>query len=372
MTIERKDKGLSTHSHSSKQFLLARSMLQIHHLVRGEFIPWWVLYPPVVLYWVYLSIRHWSWTLFTAANPGIYTGGAYGESKYQLCQALYRTSPKFAARTGLIEDLSLDERLKSLQSQLLDLCLEFPIVLKPDVGQGGLAVEVIWSLEQARSYLRRMASKTLVVQEFVPGSREVGIYYFRLPNQERGQILDITEKHFPSVKGDGKHSVEALVLQDPRARLFAKQYLEQLGSRAQSILPLGEELCICRRGNWVQGCIFLNGARLWSTALERRIDEISRGVPGFFIGRYDVRYDEEDDLMAGRAFKIVELNGVSAIPTSMKDPHTSVWQAWGLFCQVMGLLYTIGAQNRTLGYNPMLLIEFLEAYFNAKNQMKTP
>ena len=34
-------------------------------------------------------------------------------------------------------------------------------------------------------------------------------------------------------------------------------------------------------------------------ALERRVDEIARAVPGFFIGRFDVRYSDVERFKAG-------------------------------------------------------------------------
>ena len=338
-----------------------------HHF-RGEFIPWWLLYPPVVAYGIYLSIKHRSITLMTAANPGIYTGGAFGESKFELSRELYRGSPDFVAKTGVIEGSSLSQRLDAFKNNLSTLHIDFPVVLKPDIGQGGLAVEVVRGVEQATNYLQRFTNKTLV-QEYVCGPYEAGIYYFRFPDQLHGRIMDITDKQFPTVRGDGEHSVESLIMSNSRTRLFARQYIEQLGARAEWILPRGEHIRICERGNWVQGCIFLDGTRLWSPALEKKIDDISRKLDGFFIGRYDLRYGSEDDLLSGHAFKIVELNGITALPTSFKDPDTTVWRAWGLLCKVMSLLYVIGAKNRSRGHPPMSCIDFLMAFIDAKRQM---
>ena len=340
----------------------------MQHLLCGEFIPWWMLYPPVVIYGIYLSIKYRSLTLPTIANPGIYTGGAFGESKFELSRELFRVSPDFAAKTGLIEGCSVGERLVSLQKTMSALQVDFPVILKPDIGQGGLAVEIVRNAEQAREYLDRFMGKILL-QEFVRGPYEAGIYYCRFPGREKGSILDITDKRFPVVIGDGQQSIQDLILRDPRARLFASHYLEQLGPLARRILSRDETYRICSRGNWVQGCMFLDGMRLWSPELEQRIDSISRGVSGFFIGRYDLRYDCEEDLISGRAFKIVELNGITAIPTSLKDPKTSVWHAWGLLCYIMGCLFEVGARNMARGHNPMPVGKLVKAVTDFKNVM---
>ena len=47
----------------------------------GERIPPALFYLPLVFNWVRLGLRHRSMTLPTAANPNIFTGGMWGESK---------------------------------------------------------------------------------------------------------------------------------------------------------------------------------------------------------------------------------------------------------------------------------------------------
>ncbi len=56
--------------------------------VQWEFWPMWATYLPLVPYLVFLAIKHRSLTLFTAANPGIPSGGLVGESKSQILRHL--------------------------------------------------------------------------------------------------------------------------------------------------------------------------------------------------------------------------------------------------------------------------------------------
>src|SRR5438876_9838345 len=51
-------------------------------LYRWEFWPPYLFYPPVIAYIAYLGTRYRSWTLLTAANPGIPAGGFVGGSKH--------------------------------------------------------------------------------------------------------------------------------------------------------------------------------------------------------------------------------------------------------------------------------------------------
>ena len=66
--------------------------------------------------------------------------------------------------------------------------------------------------------------------------------------------------------------------------------------------------------------MFLDGAELITPAVEARIDEIARQVPGFFIGRFDVRYASLEAFRRGDDLAIVELNGVTSESTNIYDP----------------------------------------------------
>ena len=82
------------------------------------------------------------------------------------------------------------------------------------------------------------------------------------------------------------------------------------------------------------------------------IDRISRKVPGFFIGRYDVRFGSSEDLMQGRGFQILELNGVSGEPTSAYDASKTIKHAFALLFRHWELAFAIGAENRKRGCRP--------------------
>jgi len=86
-----------------------------------------------------------------------------------------------------------------------------------------------------------------------------------------------------------------------------------------------------------------------TSALEARIDAIARQYPGFFIGRFDIRYAERVAFMAGRDLAIVELNGATAECTNVYDPQASLWSAYRQLFLQWRLVFEIGAANRRLG-----------------------
>ena len=321
-----------------------------------EFWPAWMFYPPVAVYSLWLAIKHRGFTLPTIANPGIFTGGMIGESKMATLRELMQSSPAFTAEAELVVGENPAERLASLQEICARRRIDRPFILKPDVGQRGAGIKLIRNLDQARSYLEQ-TNAPLLVQRYAEGPHEVGVFYYRYPHEQAGHIFAITEKDFPVLTGDGRSSIEELIWRDARARFMADKYLSRLGARKSEVLANGEQLKLVEAGNHAQGCIFRDGMDLCTKALETRIDAISKGVPGFNIGRYDIRYTSLAELQAGKNFQIIELNGASSEATSIYDARNSLLVAYRVLFRQWDLVFAIGAANRRLGHRPAALFE---------------
>ena len=316
-----------------------------------EFWPAWVFYPPVGLYCAWLGLKYRGLTVPTAANPGIFSGGIVGESKIATLKELSATSPEFTAEAELVTGDTLAVRLQSLDEIRMRLGLDFPFILKPDVGQRGAGIKLIRSPAQAEAYLRQ-TSAPLVAQRYAPGPMEAGIFYYRFPHEPRGHIFAITEKLFPALVGDGQSTVSELIWRDSRARFMADKYLQRFVGRKNEVPAVGEELKLVEAGNHAQGCIFRDGLRFGTPELEARIDAISQELTGFFIGRYDIRYSSEEDLRAGKNFQIIELNGAASEATSIYDARNSIFAAYRTLFQQWDLVFAIGAANRERGSAP--------------------
>ena len=335
-----------------------RSRLQwpifVRRWTRWEFWPAWLFYIPVGVYYVWLAIRHRSLTIPTSANPGIATGGFVGESKLEILDQLRRRSPQFTAEAFLIDGRTTTDRLLCLHRICCQQKIALPFILKPDVGQRGNGVRLIRSMRAALEYLQSFDAP-VIVQRYVAGPREAGVFYYRVPHESRGHIFAITEKIFPTITGDGIRSVEELIRTDERAALMARTYLRRFASRQSEILQPGAILKLVETGNHAQGCIFRNGLHLHTDAMERVIDEISQRLPGFFVGRYDIRYVNEEDFKQGRKLQVIELNGATSEATSIYDPRNSLFSAYRTLFQQWRLVFAIGAINRANGQTPSSL-----------------
>ncbi len=267
-------------------------------------------------------------------------------------------APEFVADGYLLPAGPLSEQMRVLRHLREEHAIPYPLVLKPNVGQRGAGFKLIACESDAESYFGRVQADC-IVQHYVRDENEVGVFYYRTPGELHGEIFAVTEKVFPSIIGDGKSTFEELLQKDVRASLIAQTYLKRFPNLNGKILRVGERLRLVEAGNHCQGCIFRDGSHLISTQLRDRIDEISRRLPGFFIGRYDIRYANDADLLRGEHFKIIELNGAASEATNIYDERNSLLSAYCTLYQQWDLVYRIGRANRDRGHRPASVLAVL-------------
>jgi membrane protein DedA with SNARE-associated domain len=343
----------------------ARLLAAISRAWQPEFWPAWLFYLPLVPWLVWLSVRYRGMLIFSAANPGIPHGGVVGESKYAILMQLPPESivPSFLVRPGAISS-----RLEQVRTALAEKGWTFPLILKPDAAQRGAGVKRIDDFTDVEKYLHQQPAAVLV-QPWHPGPHEVGIFYNRLPGAETGRIFSITDKVFPVLEGDGRATLEELIWRHPRYRMQARVFLARYAADRQRILAEGERLVLALAGNHCQGTLFRDGAHLITPDLERAVDGIAQHFPGFFIGRFDVRYPDPASLAAGRNLAIVELNGATSESTNLYDPSWSLWSAYRTLFRQWSLLYRIGAANRKRGHvasSPLALFRLVRRYYGER------
>jgi hypothetical protein len=326
----------------------------LRRVLRWEFWPPWAFYPPVVLYCLWLALKHRSLTLFTAANPGIIGGGLVGESKMDILRPLLPLEAYVAQAVCIGAALDAEERVQQAKLFMARHNLHYPVVLKPDVGERGYGVVVVQHEATLREYLHTTDVDT-IVQAYAPGA-EFGVFYYRFPGEERGRIFSITDKRFPVVVGDGHHTLEWLILKDSRAICMATAYARRQPHLMYTIPSAGEPVQLVDIGTHCRGALFLDGSSLATPALEAAIDHIGKQVEGFYFGRFDIRTPSIEDFKQGRNFKVVELNGVSSESTNIYDPAHSLLDAYRILFAQWRIAFAIGATNRARGVRPLSLI----------------
>ena len=325
---------------------------------RWEFWPPYLFYPPVVAYIAYLGIRFRSWTLFTAANPAIPGGGFVGESKHQILDHL-KDAAQWLPCSTLLVSRGPGERVAEAEKFMRQHGLHFPVVLKPDAGQRGSGVAIVRSAEHLCGYLTN-SSFPAILQEYVPGE-EYGIFYYRYPDSERGRVFSVTEKRMPVLLGDGKCTLEELILADDRAVCMSDYYLSKNSDHAHEVPDAGESVQLVELGTHSRGAIFVDGGETITPELEEVIDRIAKSFDGFFFGRFDVRVPSRQDFMAGRNIKIIELNGVTSEATHIYDSRFSLFEAYRVLFRQWRIAFEIGDLNRARSIRPASVGELLNA-----------
>jgi hypothetical protein len=324
-----------------------------------EFWPLWLFYLPVLVRIAALMIRYRSATLVSAVNPAIPEGGFIGESKSEILLALPQDSVAPAIR--LPSDLEPIQVILHVNGWRSGRGPEWPLVVKPDVGQRGEGVRIVRSNEELVSAVAGIRGDA-IVQEFVDGP-EYGVFWARPPDEPRGRIFSVTEKVLPELTGDGQTRLEDLILRAPRASLIAETYFAENADRLGRVPANGERVRLVEIGTHCRGAVFLDGARLVTPELEEAFDRIGRACEGFHFGRFDVRAPSEAAFRAGR-FRILELNGMTSEATHVYDPRNTLFSAWGALFRQWELAFRIAAANRARGARPASLRTMLRRWWD--------
>ncbi len=335
-----------------------------------ERAPECITYALHVPYCLYLMARYRGVTLPTIANPGIDGSGLSNESKTDLFALL---GPVGRAHTAPFVSIDTGPRMLEDACRAMDAAgLALPAIVKPDIGRRGFGVKLVHTRDELARHLQRFpAGMRLLIQRYAEGPGEAGMFYMRMPSQPHGRLLSMTIKHFPHVVGDGTRTLRQLILHDPRAKAFARVYFKRNHAHLDDVLAPGQTHQLVSLGNHVRGAAFENGTQHITPALDKVFDTIVGEVPGFFIGRFDVRYTSLDALKRGEELTIVEYNGAGGEPTYIWDPRTSIRETYAGLLRHWKYLYAIGAENRARGARPMSLREVIRRYLDELRLLKT-
>jgi len=303
-----------------------------------EFWPGTLFYLPLIPVYAFLSLKYRGLMTPFYANPGIKNGGIIGESKWAFLKHVPATSPHRLKTVLLPAGTAPDLAREVLRGTGID----YPFILKPDVGQRGFGVRIIRSDENFRDYLA-LADFDVIAQEFCGWRGEAGLLVVKDPRTSRKNVFSVTDKVFPSVMGDGQTRLGDLILADRRARIIAAVYFGRHREFLDHVPPLGETVLLSECGNHCQGAIFHNGKHLLTPELQAALFDLAEAIPDFYFGRFDVRYQDVDSFKRGNNFAIVEINGAGSEATHIWDADTRLREAYATLFEQWNLLFAIGA-----------------------------
>ena len=223
---------------------------------------------------------------FTAVNPAIPGGGFVGESKSGIL-----AGPRAAARTSW-RRIRADPRRHSPPAERIAAGpgvpgsarrLDWPLVLKPDIGERGSGVAIIRSEAEVAAYLERAAGDT-IVQAYAPGA-EFGVFYVRRPGEAGGQhLLDHRQAVPHASPVTARRTLEELILRRrPRGVHGAVPPPAARGPSRPGCPPRARR---CPWWSWAPTagarCSY-DGEWVRTPELEAAIDRLSRGFDGILV-----------------------------------------------------------------------------------------
>ncbi len=327
-----------------------KGILQYVGIKHHEYWSWWLLVIPIWPLWIWYAIRLRCTTWFTAVNPGMEDSGFLGESKIKILDSI---PDEYKPATIFIQQGS---EFSGVKSKLEECNQTFPVICKPDIGGRGRKVQIISTMKELQIYHDDI-SEDYMIQAIIPYENELGIFYVRLPNESKGRITSVAVKGFLQVKGDGVHTLKQLMEKEYRASLQIERLEKQINL---NVIPENDKVVLLEPiGNHCRGTSFMNGNHLINDKLNVAFDIISKQIPGFYYGRYDLRVKSIEDLYEGRHIQIMELNGLTADAAHIFDPYYKLRDAYKTQIKQCKISYQIAQQNLRNGATPTPLFELI-------------
>lgn len=320
---------------------------------RLERLPKWLNLIPMIGQWLWLSIRYGSWTLPAAANPQITAGGLAGEGKSEYFHIMGRTASAHTADFTVLRNTCSPSIVRDAEQSMAEAGLNYPLILKPDIGWCGFGVRIVRDREELTDYLATFPrNENVILQRFVSYEGEAGIYYVRRPSDAHGRITGVLLRFFPRVTGDGRSTIAELMARNPRACRLGRDKRSEPCCDTARIPALGEIVRLSVTGSTRVGGMYQDASELITPELEDAINVIAMDMKDLHVARFDVRYESIGAMRAGHSFTIIEVNGAGSEAVHAWDPRYTLLEAYKIVFEKQRMLFSIGAAMRKLGHKP--------------------
>ncbi len=330
-------------------------------LTNWEFWPMWLVYLPVIPYYIWLSLKARSLFFWSNVNPEIEYSGMLGESKQRIMDKVQERWKPLTIYLPKGKDQSF------LKREFEKREMTFPVFVKPDIGERGLLAAKLEDWKAVEEHLSTAPPVAWQYQAFLEEPVELAVLHFRKPGATKGEITSVTLKGFLKVEGNGRDSIRDLILSSPRASLQIERLEKEMGERLSQVPQKGEIVSLGVVGNHSLGTEFINANHLIDAALHRVFDEVEQSLEGIFYARYDLKTVSIEALKQGKSLQIMEVNGVGAEPAHIYDTSLSLYKRYQAIFRHYRQLYEIGRIQQGRGIPYMSLDE----YFAWRKHLKT-
>lgn len=326
-----------------------------------EKLPNAVFLLPLIVWAIFRTLKSGTlWTLSTA-NPGLTFGGFFGFPKTEAYDVL---PPESYPTTTLIKPV---DDFPTVLQKIKSVGLEYPYVVKPDGGMVGLLVRVINDETQLRRYFD-LVKADWMAQAMVDYQTEVGVFYVRHPNEEKGKIVGLSQKVPLSVIGDGKRTVGELVKADEKNAEFEEAIYEKQAANWDRVPAKGEFFQLIFTGNRKNGATLVELIDEVDENMTALFDKFSHYKNGIYYGRYDIKCESLESLKKGEKYAILEFNGVHSGYGHLYHCGKSSSEVYDEVHKLWNELYDISVANHKKG---MPYLSFLGGWKFIYKSLKT-
>ena len=317
----------------------------LQRITNWEAWPFKLLYTPLSVFWLWYVIKSKAVWFFTSSNPKITFGGMEGEPKKEMYDLLPKElyPPTFTVLPS--EDIVI------VQEKLLLHNIQYPFIVKPEVGGQGILLRKINNLHELQHYHSLMQWE-YIVQQLVQYPMEVSVFYIRHPAESKGIITGFLHKIPLQVTGNGKDTLETLVKQHPKGNKLLKSLRAKHTDAWMQPVTEGEKYMLSYAANHNRGARFIDLKNEIDGRLVNLFDDISSTGNEFYYGRYDSMCTNVEDFKAGKNFTILEYNGCGAEPNHFYDTGYTLSGAYKEILKHWKALYHISKYNRQRGVEP--------------------
>jgi hypothetical protein len=316
-----------------------------NRITNWEAWPFKLLYAPIVPVWGWYMLKSRSVWFFTPSNPKITFGGMDGEPKKEM----YDLLPKnlYPATFNVLPTQDLDK----LKTDLQNSGISYPFIVKPEVGCQGILFRKIDTEAELQNYHAKVPVE-YIVQALVSYPMEVSVFYIRHPWEKQGKVTGFLHKIPLQVTGNGKNTLEHLILKHPKAQKRLGEMFSKHKEHLKTIIPAGEKFMLSYAANHNRGAHFIDLKEHIDDTLVAIFDEISHRINDFFYGRYDIMCTNIEDLKNSKNFTILEYNGCGAEPNHFYDTGYTLIGAYREILKHWKALYRISKYNSEQGIKP--------------------
>jgi hypothetical protein len=290
-------------------------------------------------------LRARSFWFFTPSNPKLTFGGLEGEPKKEMYDLL---PPELYPTTF---NVLPSESFNNLLMKIKQHDLQYPLIVKPEVGGQGILFRKIDTETELKAYHQAVPVE-YIVQRMVLYPMEVSVFYIRHPKEQSGRITGFLHKIPLHVIGNGKDTLETLVLTHEKASKRYAEVKSKHKERWNVVIPSGEKVILSYAANHNRGAHFVDLKEHIDDKLVNVFDQISHNINDFFYGRYDIMCNSIEELKENNNFSILEYNGCGAEPNHFYDTGYSLLGAYREILMHWKQLFTICEYNRTQGVEP--------------------